>query len=291
MSTKKTDSMEWIVAEKDAGSSLRDFLATAQNISRRAAKQQIDSRAVWVNGRCIWMSHHAIKRGDRIRLAKQTAAIRKKAVRITRLPVLFEDTDYIIIDKPAGIISNKADYSAEDILRRQTGLQELRAVHRLDRDTSGCLLFAKQAAALEKAVIVFREHRLAKTYRAIVHGRWAAEATTLDLPIAGERALTHVACIRATDQASYLLIRIETGRTHQIRRHLAMARHPVLGDRHYGHKKITDQTLQEVPHVMLHAAELTLDHPLREGQLKAFAPLPDGFHAWLKLLKLGSRRG
>ena len=134
---------------------------------------------------------------------------------------------------------------------------------------------------------VFREHHIRKTYRAIVHERWDAAASTLDLDIAGERALTHVTCVRANARASHLVVRIETGRTHQIRRHLAMARHPVLGDRQYGPKELSDPLLQAVRRPMLHAAELLLEHPLRpERDLRVFSPIPQDFHTWLNRLRL-----
>ena len=94
-------------------------------------------------------------------------------------------------------------------------------------------------------------------------------------------------CVRANDRASHLLLRIETGRTHQIRRHLAMARHPVVGDRQYGPKSVEDPLLQAVRRPMLHAAEILLEHPLHpERDLRAFSPIPHDFSTWLKRLKL-----
>ncbi len=289
--TPKAPLCEWTVSARDADRPLQDFLTAALGVSRRVAKQHIDGRVVWVNGRCIWMAHHALRRGDLVRVAGRVVSPTARSARPKALRILFEDGDFLAVDKPAGLLANASDASAETVLREQTGLADLRAVHRLDRETTGCLLFAKQAAALEAAIRVFRAHRVSKTYRAIVHGRWSAEATTLDLPIAGERALTQVTCVRANDRASHLLIRIETGRTHQIRRHLAMARHPVVGDRQYGPKTLPDPLLQEVPHAQLHAVELQLDHPTRGGRLKVFAPLPSGFHRWLKALKLDEGRG
>ena len=126
-------------------------------------------------------------------------------------------------------------------------------------------------------------HHIRKTYRAIVQERWDAAASTLALPIEEERALTHVTCVRANERASHLLLRIETGRTHQIRRHLAMTRHPVVGDRQYGPKSIEDPLLQAVRRPMLHAAELLMEHPLHpERDLRAFSPIPPDFQSWLR---------
>ena len=281
----KTDT--WTVPQKFAGVSLQEYLAETLGISKRAAKQQIDARAVWVNDRCVWMAHHALKRGDVVRIPRRAPSLTALSARPKKLAVLFEDDDFLVVDKPAGIVSEGSDASVEALLRLQLADPRVQAVHRLDRDTTGCLLFAKGPAAMEAAVRVFREHRIRKTYRAIVHERWDASASTLDLAIEGERALTNVTCVRANARASYLVVRIETGRTHQIRRHLAMARHPVLGDRQYGPKEITDPDFQSVRRPMLHAAELLMEHPTHpERDLRVFSPIPQDFHTWLNRLRL-----
>jgi len=268
------------------GKSLQDFLAQAMDVSRRVAKQQVDARVVWVNGRCVWMARHSLRHGDEVRLTTVVASPTALSNVPKKLTVLFEDDDFLAVDKPAGILANESDKSAEAILRRQTGNPDLRAVHRLDRDTTGCLLMAKSVEAKEAAVEVFRQHQVTKVYRAIVTARWDAKTSTLDLPIEGERAMTHVTCVHANDMASYLIVRIETGRTHQIRRHLAMARHPVLGDREYGPKTVLPE-FQDVERAMLHAVELMLTHPTKpEKILKMFAPIPKDMHHWLNILKL-----
>jgi len=277
----------WSVSPKDADRSLQDFLAQYMGVSRRVAKQHIDGRVVWVNDHCIWMARHTLRRGDVVRLSGKVASPTARSAQPKSLRILFEDADYLVVDKPAGLLANGSDISVEAILRAQTGNAALSAAHRLDRDTTGCLLMSKSAAAQQAAIKVFREHSVSKAYRVIVYGRWDAEATTLDLPIEGERALTNVTCVRANDVASHLIVRIETGRTHQIRRHLAMARHPIVGDRQYGPKEVPDSALQTVSGPMLHAVELQLNHPTKPGLLKAFSPIPPEFHRWLKALKLG----
>ncbi len=278
------------VSIKEAGLPLQDYLANALKISRRTAKQQIDAKAVWVNDRCVWMARHPLRKGDVVHLTRRVASPTARSRPDPVLAVLFEDDDFVAIDKPAGIVSNDSDSSAEAILRRQTATPALRAAHRLDRDTSGCLLLARTDAAYEEAVAMFRQHRVAKTYRAVVHGRWAADASTIALPIEEERALSHVTCLRANDLASHLSVRIETGRTHQIRRHLAMARHPVIGDRQYGPKEIPDRMLRDVGRPLLHAIEFQMDRPGRDRALRVFAPLPAEFHRWLIALKLSEGR-
>ena len=283
--TTKTDT--WTVPQKFSGVSLQEYLAETLGISKRAAKQQIDARAVWVNDRCVWMAHHALKRGDVVRLPHRAPSPTALSARPKKLAILFEDDDFLVVDKPAGLVSEGSDASVEALLRLQLADPRVQAVHRLDRDTTGCLLFAKGAEAMDAAVRVFREHHIRKTYRTIVHERWDATSSTLDLSIEGERALTHVTCVRANARASYLVVRIETGRTHQIRRHLAMARHPVLGDRQYGPKSVEDPLLQAVRRPMLHAAELLMEHPTHpERDLRVFSPIPQDFHTWLNRLRL-----
>lgn len=276
-----------VVTRAEDGLPLQDFLAARLGLSRRAAKQQIDARVVRVDGAIVWMAHHRLRAGQAVtlaRLVESPTAISKKP---TRAAVLWEDSDYLVADKPAGTVVNESPFSLESILRAQTGNPELRASHRLDRDTTGCVLFSKSAAAHEAAVKVFREHRVAKTYRAVVFGKWDARSSTIDLPLDGRRALSLVHCIRANSRASHLAIRIETGRTHQIRRHLAMARHPVLGDAEHGTKELSDLRLVALARPLLHAVELELDHPLRPGEkIKVFSPLPQEFHRWLGVLRL-----
>jgi len=281
----------WAVPEKFAGMSLQDFLAEAMPASRRVAKQHIDAKVVRVNGRAVWMARHALRAGDSVEVAARVASPTDKSRQLRKLAILVEDADYIIADKPRGILTNEAEYSVESVLRVQTRNPQLCASHRLDRDTTGCLLFSKSPAAHAAAVEVFKRHLVAKTYRAAVAGRWDADATTIDLALEGERAVTNVRCVAARDEASYIIARIETGRTHQIRKHLAMARHPVLGDTQHGRKTLADPRLAGLTYPLLHAAEIEMTHPLDSARvLKAFSPVPQDFHKWLVALGLEKRR-
>ena len=246
------------VARAEDGTSLQDFLAAKLGLSRRAAKQQIDARIVRVDGQSVWMAHHRLRAGDVVSVAGFAPSPTAVSRRPKRVAILFEDADYLVADKPAGLVVNEAPFSLETLLRTQTGNPELRVSHRLDRDTTGCLVCSKSAAAHEALVRVFKSHRVAKTYRTVVYGRWDADASTIDLPIDGRRALSQVHCIRRNAKASHLSVRIETGRTHQIRRHLAMARHPVVGDPEYGPKVVEDPALARLTRPLLHAVEIAL---------------------------------
>lgn len=277
---------EWIVLKPEAGTSIQEFLALHMKVSKRVAKQHIDARVVRVNGKNIWIAHHVLKQDDVVVVLAPVASPTAISNRVKKLTILFEDADYLVVDKPRGILTNESDFSLESIIRTQTGIATIQASHRLDRDTTGCLLMSKTQAAHDAVIEVFKQHHVIKTYRTVVYGRWDARASTIELPIDGERALTHVHCLFATNAASHLSVRIETGRTHQIRRHLAMARHPVVGDTQYGPKLVEDERLKRLTYPLLHSVELEMEHPTKGGTLKVFSPLPQDFHRWLLALKL-----
>ena len=286
--TPKPDT--WTVPQKFAGASLQEYLAETLGISKRAAKQQIDARAVWVNDRCVWMAHHALRRGDVVRIPRRAPSPTALSARPKKLAILFEDDDFLVVDKPAGIVSEGSDASAEALLRLQLADPRVQAVHRLDRDTTGCLLFAKDREAREAAVEMFRGRSVSKTYHAIVAGRFPFAHQTIDAPLDGRDAVTRVTRESASECASFLRVRIDTGRTNQIRRHLASVRFPVVGDRVFGLKRARDPRLIQVPRQMLHASTLSLPDPFSpHKEIKAHSPLPADFRATLRLFGMGRR--
>ena len=287
------------VGRPDSGKSLLDYLATRLGLSRRAAKAIIDGRSVWVNRRCVWIAHHALKTGDVVEVPKGLGGLKgSNGVKGPKGPhetkahvrVLVELKDFVVADKPAGLLSNGGAGSVEAILREQLGEPNLQAVHRLDRDTSGCLLFARSYAAYLAAVEVFKTHRVRKEYRAIVVGKFPYVHQRIDAPLDGQPAVSHVLREVAGPDASFLKVRIDTGRTNQIRRHLASVRFPIVGDRTFGLKHARDPRLMAVPRQMLHAAALELPDPvIKGGTIKAHSPLPADFCATLKLFGMGRR--
>ena len=284
---------------------LQDFLALKFALSRRTAKAMIDGRSVWVNRKCVWIARFALRTGDTIEVpsnvvrgaVKQSMAragqsdnqtIRQSNNRHVR--VLWANENYLICDKPAGVVSCDDPKSVEAILREQEKVPTLEAVHRLDRDTTGCLLFAKNHAALVAAVEVFKTHKVSKVYHAIAAGSFKFAHQIVDTPLDGQPAVSMVTREQAGADASFLRIRIETGRTNQIRRHLASIRSPIIGDRVFGLKNVRDPRLMRVPRQMLHASTLTLPDPLDpHAEIKAHSPLPADFRATLKLFGMGKR--
>ena len=285
---------------------LQDFLAQRFSLSRRAAKAIIDGRSVWVNRNCVWMAGYRLRVGDRVELPERVVKGAKAQGRASAAPsrgqppaeplkrhvrVLWRGGRYLVCDKPAGRLSCGSPDSVEALLRGQEGLPNLVAVHRLDRDTTGCLLFATDDEAFRAAVEVFKTHRVAKTYHAIVVGRLPHPHEVIDSPVDGQPAVSRVTREAVSADASFLRVRIDTGRTNQIRRHLASIRFPIVGDRTFGLKSARDPRLMQVPRQMLHASSLELPDPLDPcGSIRAHSPLPADFRAALRLFGMGKRR-
>jgi len=267
-----------------AGVTLQEFLAAQLQLSKGKAKALLDQRVVFVNGRRVWMARHALRPGDLVEV--QAQAVAPAAPAGAPAPaVLYEDGDYLVVNKPPGRLAAGPD-SVERDLQARRRLPALAAVHRLDRDTSGCLLFAKHARALAAAIGLFGQRAVTKVYHAIAAGRLPDGVHEINVPVDGQPALTRVARLDANPRASHLKLNIETGRTHQIRKHLLAVRHPVLGDKAYGGRFQPAGWQQEVPRQMLHAAVLAFPQPLTGAPVRCAAPLPGDFRACLRHLRL-----
>ena len=296
--------VKYIVKKAYAGKSLQDFLAGEIGLSRRSAKAVIDGRSVWVNRSCVWISHHQMKTGDVVEVPQIVVAGAKKqsekagiktpekTVEEKRhIRVLVETDDYIVVDKPAGLVSCEDPRSVENILREQLSRPSLEAVHRLDRDTSGCLLFAKHRKAHEAAVEIFKTRKVTKVYRAIVVGAFPYAHERINAPLDGQSAQSDVSREMVSPDASFVRISIDTGRTNQIRRHLASIRFPVVGDRVFGLKSARDPRLMAVPRQMLHAVSLELPNTMNlKERIHAHSPLPADFRSVLKTFGMGKKK-
>ncbi len=280
------------VRPSEAGSELLDLIARRLGISRNKAKAQLDSRRVFVNGRRVWMARHKLRANDEVRLATELAPgaegfpARAGVRQFDPALILFQDDDYIIVNKPPGINTNGPN-SLEGLLRQHLGAGGSSgntpiAVHRLDRDTSGCVIFARNRKAREVIIPMFAGHAIRKTYHAIVLGKIEETQLALTRPLNGQTAVTLARVLSSNKQASHLLIRLETGRTHQIRKHFSGIRHPVAGDASYNRNRPASETEQTIPRQMLHAFRLEFKHPATSVPIKCEAPLPRDF---LKCMK------
>ncbi|MBE6925107.1 MAG: RluA family pseudouridine synthase [Ruminococcaceae bacterium] len=293
-----------------AGERLDAFLARcAEGLSRSAAQKLIEEGLVLRNGR-------PAKKNDKLNVgdAIEYTLPEPKEVDIvaTEMPleIIYEDEDLLVINKPKGLVVHPAAGHQDDTLvngllhalgDNLSGINgELRPgiVHRIDKDTSGLLAVAKNDHAHAMLASQLADHSMARTYEAIVCGSFREDSGTVDAPIGrhpsdrkkmtvternSKRAVTHWEVVARYRGYTHIRCRLETGRTHQIRVHMAHIGHPILGDLVYGRKKPElGQTSQ-----VLHAGVLCFAHPRDGRPVMVFAPLPDYFQQVLqKLVKL-----
>lgn len=272
------------VRQPETGLSLERFLTLRLGISRKQAKRLLDDRRVFVNRRRIWMARHELHMGDEIEVPPTPPVA--PAGRPVALRVLYEDATCLVVDKPAGMASTGPD-SAETRLR--VAHPEILPVHRLDRDTSGCLLFARTPEAQATLEKEFEDRAVEKTYQAIVIGLFPPTLTRVERPVDGLTALTEFRLLRRNAAASHIEARPRTGRTHQIRVHLQNAGYPLAGDRAYATRAVKDDLLRQLPRQMLHAWRLVWRDPATGAVKKAQATPPADFRDTLAALRLAPR--
>jgi 23S rRNA pseudouridine1911/1915/1917 synthase len=268
------------VKYKQEGMRLVDVVAAETGVSKKEAQSWLDAKLTLVNGNRIWMKKHEVHEDDVIEIL----STEKPATAPKKIQILWQDNDYLVINKPAFLLSNAHDDSVEARLRKQENNNQICAVHRLDKETSGCLIFAKTAAAKEAAIPIFKERDIMKIYRAITVGQFPRTWNEIHTDIDGHISITLVKPLDTSKLASYLELRIETGRTHQIRRHLADKRYPVMGDKKYG--GTGNQLSLEQPRQMLHAYRLIFQHPATRETIRITAPIPADFKRCLAELRL-----
>jgi 23S rRNA pseudouridine1911/1915/1917 synthase len=279
------------------------------SLSRRAAREAVRAGRIEVDG---------VAADEPGRDVPETAKLafhpsRPARYRVsTRLSVLVEDDDFVIVDKPAGLLSvPTAEHERDTLLARTLDYLHHRfgrrplafVVHRLDKDTSGSIVFARNRPALRFLQDLFKSHAIEREYLALVEGTvpdsgtfsadLVADAGSARRGVArpgeqGKRAVTRFRAIEKLAGATLVSVELETGRTHQIRVHFAAAGHPVLGDRVYG-VKLRESRLAESPRQMLHARRLGFPHPRTGKPVRAEAPLPEDFVAVLEGLRKKSR--
>jgi 23S rRNA pseudouridine1911/1915/1917 synthase len=202
--------------------------------------------------------------------------------------VVHRDDDLVIVDKPAGLLTAPTPESdrsnLQSALARELGRQ-IYLVHRLDLETSGLLVFALTDEANRALAARFREHDVDRVYLAALAGVLAEDERTVDLPLAGKRAVTHVSVVERFAAATLVRCRLETGRTHQIRLHAQHLGHPVLHDARYGAPTSIDP-----PRMALHATVLGIVHPRTGETLRFESPWPADLAPWLESLRVSDRR-
>jgi 23S rRNA pseudouridine1911/1915/1917 synthase len=281
-----------------AGERLDVFLAQHAG-SRAAAQRLIDGGHVTVDGEPR-AKRHVLAGGELVRVEEPDAAPPAQAVPEARFDIAWEDEHLIVVDKPAGVVVHPARGHPQGTLaqaladRVAGGEDPARAgiVHRLDRDTSGLLVVARSEPVHVALKAQLAARQLVREYLALVEGRPPARRGTIDAPLGRDRrvrtrvstetdepreAVTHFEVERALPHDTLLRVRLETGRTHQIRAHLQAIGHPVAGDPEYGTPRRHGLRRQ-----FLHAARLAFAHPVTGAALDVTSPLPDDLAAALE---------
>lgn len=262
-----------------SGKSIQEVISIALSISKGSAKKLLDSRVVFINNKRVWMAKFKVKGGDYISV--HTTHGSRSSYELSKDQILFQDDDYIAINKPAGYLSN-GEKSCESILRKLLNDKNIQAIHRLDKDTSGCLLFAYHQKAWDALYQVFKERSIDKTYHVLSVGRFHGSERIITAPIDGKEATTKLRCLKQMGEICLLEAVIETGRTHQIRKHLLSIGLPVLGDKQYTSKRSEAEKYRNVARQMLHAKQIEFVHPTTKKKVVVTAEYPEDFTQLLK---------
>ena len=290
------------------GERLDAFLSrSAEGLSRSAAQKLIADGNVLLNGRPA-RKNDRLRVGDSVELTIPEPREVDIAPKQMPLDIVYEDEDVAVINKPKGLVVHPAVghqddtlvngllYAMGDSLSGINGELRPGIVHRIDKDTSGLLAIAKNDLAHTVLASQLKDHSMARTYEAIVCGSFKEDRGTVDAPIGrhptdrkkmcvtqrnSKNAVTHWEVVERFRGYTHIRCRLETGRTHQIRVHMAYIGHPILGDTVYGHKK--PELGQDSQ--CLHAGALCFRHPRDGRPVMVFAPLPDYFQSVLEKLR------
>jgi 23S rRNA pseudouridine1911/1915/1917 synthase len=297
------------VVETEDGERLdRVIAARMVDISRSYAQSLMKSGDVLVNGEPVKPARR-VRNGDRIEiLLPPVEEPEDLPPDYLPIPIIYEDDDLLVFDKPPGIVTHPAPGHERGTLVNALrairpdlvdfNSERLGVIHRLDKDTSGLIVVAKHEGSRLSLLQQWQERQVIKRYIALVDGVIKENHGTIDAPISrdpnnrkrmavvrdGRHAVSHFEVIERFDDATLVNVTIETGRTHQIRVHLAFIGHPVVGDSTYGRKKFS----APVPRQFLHATYLKFELPCGRGPLELETPLPPDLQGVLEALQARS---
>lgn len=285
---------------------LDSFVADSSELTRSAAAKLCDDGLVSVNGKAA-KKKLLLHVGDRINVALPDPTVDKAQPQDIPLDIVYEDSDLLVVNKPKGMVVHPAPGNPDgtlvnallahcgDSLSGINGVIRPGIVHRIDKDTSGLLIVAKNDKAHNFLAAQIKEHSFMREYEAVVYGNVRADSGTVDLPIGrhptkrkqmavtyknSKNAVTHYRVIERFGEFTHIALRLETGRTHQIRVHMAHIGHPVAGDPLYGPKKVITRLNGQC----LHAKKIGFMHPNGEW-LEFDSELPQYFKSFLNYLR------
>ena len=300
---------EFFIVESDAGERIDRYLSEMpEGYSRSFLQKLIKENHIKVNDKPVKPSYRLVL-GDSIKVSLPKPEEPEIAAENISLDILYEDEDIIVVNKPkqtvvhpapghySGTLVNALLYHCRGELSGINGTTRPGIVHRIDMDTTGSLVICKNDAAHQSLSKQLKEHSIHREYEAVAHGQFKETSGTVNAPIGrhpterkkmsvharnAREAVTHYQVLEQFKGYAHIRCRLETGRTHQIRVHMASIGHPLLGDSVYGPKKCPFQELQGQT---LHAKTLGLIHP-RTGEYAEFsAPLPEYFTRLLEKLR------
>ena len=299
---------QFVASEELNGVRIDKCLAEAfAELSRSYLQKLLKSECVLVNGKPV-KSNYRVNAGDSVELEVPEAVEPEIVPEKMDLDIVYEDKDVVIVNKPKGMVVHPAagHYSGtlvnglmehcKDELSGINGVMRPGIVHRIDMDTTGLLIVCKNDKAHNEIARQLKEHSITRRYRAIVHGVVKEDEGTVDAPIGrhpvdrkkmsineknGREAVTHYRVLERFRQFTYIECRLETGRTHQIRVHMASIHHPLLGDAVYGPAKCPYKLQGQT----LHAGALGFVHPETGEYMEFEAPLPEYFEELLEKLR------
>jgi 23S rRNA pseudouridine1911/1915/1917 synthase len=269
-----------------------------ESLSRAWVQKFFTQNGVFVNGLPV-KKNFLLKAGDVVRFFKMEPGVTGLNPVCAPIDIIFEDESIIVVNKQAGLVTHAGNGIHGPTLVEMvmahcplSGLGgELRpgVVHRLDKETSGVMVFAKTDRAYLSLIKQFSNHRVKKRYVCIVDGNFPIKTGIINEPIGRSRSLRTCMCVTPTGRdattiwdlrdnfktTALLSVNIITGRTHQIRVHMSHIRHPILGDSAYGY--VRKKGIPECDRVMLHAMNLELTHPISNEQVSFFSDFPDDF--------------
>jgi len=302
------EKIEYLIEETEAGSRIDAYLSEKnQELSRSYVQKLLKESKVLANEKTVKASYK-VQEGDRIQLFLPEPENLDILPENIPLDILYEDADVLVINKPKGMVVHPAAghttgtlvnavlYHCQGNLSGINGVMRPGIVHRIDKDTTGALLVCKNDNAHRILAQQLKEHSIKRRYRAVVSGGFSEEEGTVEGPIGrhpidrkkmainyknGKDAVTHYQVLEKLKNASYVECRLETGRTHQIRVHMASIGHPLLGDEIYGSGKNPYHLQGQA----LHAMVLGFVHPSTGEYMEFTAPLPEYFCELLNKLR------
>ena len=305
--------MRFSVSENEKGERLDRFVSRLTGLTRTRVQRLISVGAVRVDGSMLHKNHH-LRTGERVEVRVPEPEEGGPAPQDIPISIIYQDGELAVIDKPAGLVVHPAAghrdgtlvnalLHALDDLSGIGGVQRPGIVHRLDRDTSGLMVVAKNDLSHVRLQEMVQDRSLKRYYLALVHGVPATRLGTIAAPVGrdprdrkrmavtaagGRPATTNFRVERAFDGCALLEVELVTGRTHQIRVHLAHIGHPVAGDAEYGVQGSLERELG-LKRQFLHAYRLAFPHPISGEELAFEAPLPEDLKEALGKLDASQR--